>query len=385
MASRRRVFKKASIILTNYNSEEYIYQALDSIIRQDYKNIELIITDDCSKKFDKKEIVQYINQKSKKIQNVNFLINKKNIGTVKTLNKAIKMTTGDYILFFAADDKLANNKVISNFIKYFDETNYNIITSQWVICDEKMNKIKEFVDSKKMNKINKKKNNKELLLQMCCSNIFGSGSTCYRKEIFKKYGNIDEKYKYLEDWPFWIKLISKGEKIYYADFDGLLHRGGGISETHVITETKKEFFKEIIDTFENEIIPIYYNMSFKNKKKILRSYYYHILMHENYIDCSHVKIVFNNLLLENKLIYIYWIFHLLNPNILTKIKILFKFNKIVPITFIITFFIGLLIANIIQLSKSIYLAALLLLNFIIYFGLNVLLNFKKLLKKEEVL
>ena len=58
--------KLITIILTNYNNEEYIYKAIDSILEQDYGNIELIITDDCSKKFDKDKINNYID-KNKKI------------------------------------------------------------------------------------------------------------------------------------------------------------------------------------------------------------------------------------------------------------------------------------------------------------------------------
>ena len=49
-----------TVILTNYNGEEYIYNALDSIFIQDYPNIQLIITDDSSTNFDQSSLEKYI-------------------------------------------------------------------------------------------------------------------------------------------------------------------------------------------------------------------------------------------------------------------------------------------------------------------------------------
>ena len=121
----RKINKLFTIILTNYNNTKYIYTALDSIFCQDYNNIELIITDDGSNDFDKDKIEKYIlKNKSKNIKRINFIFNSKNIGTVKTLNKALKKSQGNYIIFFASDDKLANSKVISNFVYQFDKVFY---------------------------------------------------------------------------------------------------------------------------------------------------------------------------------------------------------------------------------------------------------------------
>jgi len=104
---------KFTIVITCYNQEEYIYNALHSVFIQDYNNIEIIITDDASRNFNKSKVEKYIKENRKdNIREYCFIINKKNIGTVKTLNKAIRNSKGKYITFFAADDELSNENII---------------------------------------------------------------------------------------------------------------------------------------------------------------------------------------------------------------------------------------------------------------------------------
>ena len=115
--------KLYTIVLTHYNQMEYIEEALDSVFIQNYPNIELLITDDASKNFDEKKITEYIKKhKKNNIKNFKILGNEKNIGTTKTLNNAIKVSTGEYIQFFAAYDALYDKNVISNFVKAFNKS-----------------------------------------------------------------------------------------------------------------------------------------------------------------------------------------------------------------------------------------------------------------------
>ena len=77
--------KLYSIVVTHYNQMEFIYEALDSVFKQNYPNIELIVTDDKSKSFDKKTVIDYIEKKKKKnITNYIIIANDTNLGTTKT-------------------------------------------------------------------------------------------------------------------------------------------------------------------------------------------------------------------------------------------------------------------------------------------------------------
>ena len=188
--------KKFSVIITHYNQMKYIEEAIKSVFKQDYLNMEIIIADDCSKTFDKKKVQKLIEKYNKKNLPYKIVAGKVNEGTVKNINRAVKSTTGDYIMFFAADDELSNDKVISNFAKEFEDENKKIVTAQCVQCGSTFDKkFGRFVKAFKSLRLNKKSSLKmyETMAEGCC---YASGATAYRREVFEKYGYYDEEYKY---------------------------------------------------------------------------------------------------------------------------------------------------------------------------------------------
>lgn len=99
-----------------------------------------------------------LKQKQKKYKII-WQINTKNIGTVKTVNRAVKKSSGDYILIFAADDKLYNKEVISKLVKSFSTQNKNtaIVSGQCFMMDKKLESINyKFVDYLEGEEFNKK-------------------------------------------------------------------------------------------------------------------------------------------------------------------------------------------------------------------------------------
>ena len=86
--------KKFSIIIPNYNKEEYVEETLDSIFNQTYKNFEVIVIDDASS-----------DNSIEKIKNYDvklFHTNRKMAGGAR--NVGLDNATGDYILFLDSDD-----------------------------------------------------------------------------------------------------------------------------------------------------------------------------------------------------------------------------------------------------------------------------------------
>lgn len=267
-----------SIILLHYNQPRYVLTALDSVLCQNYSNIEFVFADDASTDIDIQTIKEYIDKnKRDNIKNVIYSINEENLGTVKTINNAVKKCSGKYILFFAADDALCNQKVISNFEKEFQKANDNVymISSQCYMMDINLEKrLETFVQPTYASDFNKFTSLEQYKV-FCNSCFLAIGSTAMRRDMFDKFGFFDEKYKFVEDWSYFLYLTRNGGLVKYVDFEGLLHRDGGVSHykddgkmpAHVIA-----YKYDMVSIFENEIIPYLKQFDARFIQKVLTWY-----------------------------------------------------------------------------------------------------------------
>jgi glycosyltransferase involved in cell wall biosynthesis len=96
-----------SIALCTYNGEKFLVKQLESILNQDYSNIEVIITDDCSSDTTR-EILEAYQKKDEKIK---LYLNESNLGYTKNFEKAVGLCAGDYIAFSDQDDIWEKSKI----------------------------------------------------------------------------------------------------------------------------------------------------------------------------------------------------------------------------------------------------------------------------------
>lgn len=99
--------KTVSIVVPIYNAENYLNNTISSIIKQTYKNLEIILVDDASSDNSVKICEEYI-VKDKRIK---LIRNNQNQGVSYSRNKGIDIATGEYILFIDSDDTVDSNYV----------------------------------------------------------------------------------------------------------------------------------------------------------------------------------------------------------------------------------------------------------------------------------
>ncbi len=87
-----------SVIMPVYNGEAYLCQAIDSILKQSFRDFEFIIIDDASTDGSEKVIHSYEDSRIKFIQNA------ENQGNYSSRNKGLEIATGKYICVMDADD-----------------------------------------------------------------------------------------------------------------------------------------------------------------------------------------------------------------------------------------------------------------------------------------
>ena len=266
-----------SVVILSYNNYRYFYEALDSLLQQDYPNIELILSNDGAADFDEQAIRQYLNQnKGSNVKNVIIRNNKQNLGTVKSINNAIKVAKGEYVNFFAADDAFYDTKVLSNFAHAFHNLpdDEYIVAAQLGMYDIYLDKlIKLFVDKTTI-KFLKNASPLEAFNEMSTRCLVAAASTCYKKELFEKYGYFDERYKLVEDWSSALRFSRLGIKFNYFDFIAFKHRDGGISHGNVHGEVKlnKSYEADILNIMKYEVKPYLELLSTKQKEKFMAAY-----------------------------------------------------------------------------------------------------------------
>jgi glycosyltransferase involved in cell wall biosynthesis len=131
---------KISFIVTCYNHEKFILQALQSIESQSIRVDELIIADDCSSDGTVNIVKTFIS--SSKIPVIKFIENKLNMGISKNAHKAINAGTGDILIFQAGDDLSAENRASKTIECFENVPRLCAIYSSYSIIDENSTQIK---------------------------------------------------------------------------------------------------------------------------------------------------------------------------------------------------------------------------------------------------
>lgn len=109
---------KLSVIITTYNRTDMLLEAVESIVNQDYKNVEIIIIDDCSLNSSEDKLMKY-----RQNNDLIYIYNAINRGPGRNRATALNMAKGEYILFLDDDDYLIDNNYITSAIVKHEEMN----------------------------------------------------------------------------------------------------------------------------------------------------------------------------------------------------------------------------------------------------------------------
>lgn len=218
-----------SIIVPCYNQEQFIDEALQSVYEQTYTIWECIVMDDGSIDGSKERIMQWVNKDSRF-----FYHYKKNGGIVETRNTAISKSKGEFILPLDGDDKIAP-KYVEEAIKEFI---YNPET-KLVYC----NKIYFGI-------INKQSPCPPYSFEtMLYENQIHHAAMYKKKDFEATRGYNTNMYDGLEDWDFWLELLSPNDRVVKLDGYHYYYRIKKVSRSTEIDFDKNE--KLIIQMFKN--------------------------------------------------------------------------------------------------------------------------------------
>lgn len=199
--------KLVSVVIPCYNCEKFVKDAIYSICNQTYKNLEILIADDCSTD----STYTILENIAKKDTRIKLYHNTENMKIVKTLNFLIENASGDYIARMDADDISAPERIKEQVDFLDNNSDYGICgTNAWHINAE--NKI--------IGKSLLPENSTEIQLAYNFYCVFYHPSVMIRSSLYK-VNRYKEEYLYAEDFELWKRLLilTKGtnlsEKLLY--------------------------------------------------------------------------------------------------------------------------------------------------------------------------
>ena len=196
-----------SVIMPVYNTKDFVWEAIESILNQTFKEFEFIIVDDWSTDWSYEICEEY----AKKDKRIRLYKNEKNRWIWYTKNKLISLTTTNYIATQDSDDISTQNRLKLEYDFLENHPEYAIVAWNNIIIDEEWKKIwhRKYSDDIK-----------SVILKQC---PVSHPTTMIRKDIFEKVWWYSHD-SYVEDYDLWLRFYIKWYKIKNIDKDLLKYR-----------------------------------------------------------------------------------------------------------------------------------------------------------------
>lgn len=182
-----------SVVMANYNTPtEYLFESIDSILNQTYKNFELIIVNDASDESLYNILQNYTDDRIKIFEN------KKNMGLASSLNKAIRLAKGNYIARMDTDD-ISLPKRFEMQVEFLENNPEVGVLGTGAIYIGQRKRIKKFT-----------REHEKIKSSLLFQNQMLHPSVMIRKEIFNDDNNLyNSRYLTSQDYELWSRLVWK--------------------------------------------------------------------------------------------------------------------------------------------------------------------------------
>lgn len=192
---------RVTVIGIAYQHEAYIHQALDSLWRQNYPNLQVILMDDGSKDGSAEVIKNWVADKP----SIKLLLHEHNVGYTKTFNEGLALAEGDYVIDFALDDVMLPG-FIAKSVEALEKaglafgvcfSNADFINPEGKVTGNHYELLKQKGMIQEMPQGD--------IFEMVLRRYFISTPTMViRKAVFDRLGGYDPELAY-EDFDFWVR------------------------------------------------------------------------------------------------------------------------------------------------------------------------------------
>lgn len=198
--------EKVSVVIPVYNAEKFIEATVDSVLKQTYDNIEIILCENGSTD-NTKDIIKTLSSEKVKV-----LYLDENMGAAEARNEGVKASTGEYVSYIDADDLWLPDKLEKQ-IAFMKEKNAAFCFTGYEFADE---------DAKPLGKIVRVPETLSYEKALRNTTIFTS-TVCFDLRLLDKSQVMMPKVK-SEDTALWWKILRSGYLAYGLDENLVLYR-----------------------------------------------------------------------------------------------------------------------------------------------------------------
>lgn len=218
-----------SILMTAYNRQQFIAEAIESVIPSTYQNWELIIVDDGSKD----DTVKIAKSYEAKDSRIKVYINEKNLGDYPNRNRAANYAKGKYLVYVDSDDRMFSESLMKWVVAMQEhKTKFGIFAKMGnnepeVLCPEKTIK-------------------RHFFRQPILS--FGPVATIVEREYFNEHNGFPEKYGPANDMYQHIKLATFTNTLIFNFplIDYRLHEGQEFNNPYGYLYNNYNYLKDVL-------------------------------------------------------------------------------------------------------------------------------------------
>lgn len=186
--------KKVSLLMMTYNIADELNKTLKCVKRQDYPDIEVVISDGGSKDGTVEIIQEFAKQTEIEVR----WVSEKDHGLYDALNKAVGMATGDYLLVM--NDQLIDDSALSKMVRAIEAGDYDGVHCDLIYADEE--KVQRYWHM-----------GQGTLRQGWMP---GHPTLMLKKEVYETFGDYDQNFRIAADYDFMIRIIRGGVKLAYV-------------------------------------------------------------------------------------------------------------------------------------------------------------------------
>lgn len=244
-----------SVLVLSYRNIEGITPTLDSIMSQDYPNIEIVVSDDGTEGFDScvPKLKSYIEQNSgSNIVSFDVYTLDENKGTVRNANCAIERSHGSFIKTISPDDVFAKKDAISSYVRFMRENGCLVAFAKLRGVDDEGNFVYRLASCEDDYALLGALSPGQILDRLYSRNFLPGAAEFFDRRVFERYGFFPEEIRLIEDYPYWIILAASGVRFGFLDEVLVDYRLSGVSSSG---EYSPAFMRDMYAIYERYIFP----------------------------------------------------------------------------------------------------------------------------------